>query len=68
MGTLEWPDGKKLTGTWKLGKMHGFGTLTYNNKEYKGEWADGKRLRWLQETQPSIVNSAVSLRNDEHTN
>lgn len=26
-GTLEWPDGKKLKGLWKMGKIHGIATL-----------------------------------------
>ena len=50
-----------------MGKLHGVATLTLNaksNKTYRGEWEDGKRLRWL-DSNPSIINSGISMRDEK---
>lgn len=56
---MEWPDGKKLAGKWRMGKLQGIATLTIKGKLKEGEkepepdkvflseWEDGKRIRWL---------------------
>lgn len=56
---MEWPDGKKLAGKWRMGKLYGVATLTIKGKVKEGEkepepdkvflseWEDGKRIRWL---------------------
>ena len=36
-GVLEWPDGKKLSGYWRLGKLNGMATLTIKGKLKEGE-------------------------------
>ena len=48
-----WPDGRKYDGNWKNGKQHGVGIIHSSHGEVKkGEWADGKRVRWIDETTP----------------
>ena len=47
-GTFSWPNGKKYIGYWKNGKQHGIGSIiNINGKELRGEFMDGKRLRWI---------------------
>jgi hypothetical protein len=42
------PDGRKYDGEWKNGKQHGIGVYqSASGKTKKGEWADGKRVAWL---------------------
>ena len=79
-GVLEWPDGKKLAGYWRLGKLNGMATLTIRGKlledgkerepekTYLSEWEDGKRIRWVNNQQPSGMHSNVSYSRyfDEH--
>jgi hypothetical protein len=44
-----WPDGRKYRGQWKNGKQHGEGIYHSSKGEVrKGQWADGKRLQWLE--------------------
>ena len=50
MPRFHWPDGRKYVGEWKDGKQHGVGTyVTAGGEERKGEWAEGRRMRWLEE-------------------
>ena len=58
-GVLEWPDGKRLAGFWRMGKLNGIATLTIKGKIKEGEnisepdriflseWEDGKIIRWI---------------------
>jgi hypothetical protein len=41
-GEYTWLNGKKYTGPWKNGKMHGIGKMLVNGKAVKGEWVKGK--------------------------
>lgn len=43
-GEYTWPDGKKYTGGWRNGKMHGDGKMKVKNKTIKGTWENGKML------------------------
>jgi hypothetical protein len=45
-GTFTWPDGRKYAGGWKNGKQHGQGVYIQNEVEKRGEWIEGKRVRW----------------------
>lgn len=48
-GVFLWPNGNKYIGSWKNGKQHGAG-ISYDAKEgvkKQGEWANGKRQRWV---------------------
>ena len=50
-----WPDGRQYDGNWRNGKQHGAGIYHSSRGEIKkGEWADGKRVRWIdiEETTP----------------
>lgn len=48
-----WPDGRQYDGNWRNGKQHGAGIYHSSRGEIKkGEWADGKRVRWIDETTP----------------
>ena len=48
MGTILLPDGSEYVGQWKLAKAHGIGTYRNSMDELKkGEWSEGKCLRWL---------------------
>ena len=50
-GVFTWPDNRQYDGQWKNGKQHGFGTYHSSKGEIKhGEWAEGKRLRWMEES------------------
>jgi hypothetical protein len=45
-----WPDGRKYDGEWFNGKQHGEGTyLTSKGETKRGEWKEGKRVRWISE-------------------
>jgi hypothetical protein len=47
-GVFVWPNGRKYAGYWKNGKQHGSGVMTgEDGVEKKGEWIDGRRVRWL---------------------
>lgn len=49
MGRFEWQDGRKYIGEWKSGKQHGKGVyVNQKGEEKKGEWVEGKRVRWLE--------------------
>lgn len=49
-GTFRWPDGRRYTGAWKNGRQHGRGIyVNSTGEEKKGEWIDGKRVRWIDE-------------------
>ena len=45
-GTCVWPNGKKYTGGWSNGKKHGVGVMVDEKGERKGEWSEGKRIKW----------------------
>ena len=43
------PDGRKYEGQWLNGKQHGVGVYTSaSGKSKKGEWSEGKRIKWLE--------------------
>lgn len=46
------PDGRRYEGFWQNGKQHGQGVY-YNTqgKRKEGEWNEGKRVRWINESQ-----------------
>ena len=47
---MRWPDGKNYKGQWKNGKQHGFGEYTnINGIMRRGEFENGKKIRWLDE-------------------
>ena len=48
-GIYTWADGRKYEGNWKDGKQHGIGKYTTDGNEKIGEWANGKRLNWIEE-------------------
>ena len=50
-GVFEWADGRKYKGFWKNGKQHGEGEFfnINTNSWRKGEWEEGKRIRWIDE-------------------
>jgi len=51
-GTFTWKDGRQYTGNWKEGKQHGLGhfrSSANSKKQKKGEWVDGKRVRWIED-------------------
>ena len=42
------PDGRKYEGQWHNGKQHGEGVyITAQGQRKKGEWKEGKRVRWI---------------------
>lgn len=48
-----WPDGRRYEGGWLRGKQHG--TALYTDKSGKvktGLWENGKRTKWITETDP----------------
>ena len=50
-----WSDDRRYDGNWKNGKQHGEGLYTTSNgKSRKGEWADGKRIRWIGEEKQEL--------------
>ncbi|OMJ72179.1 hypothetical protein SteCoe_29446 [Stentor coeruleus] len=54
-GILTWPDGRIYEGMWKNGVQHGEGIFTSVNKlgileTRKGQWSNGKRETWLDES------------------
>jgi hypothetical protein len=49
-GTFVWPDGKIYEGEWKHGKQDGIGYFTPAQSKVgprKGEWVEGRRIRWI---------------------
>ena len=38
-----WPNGKQQSGTWKNGKLHGYGTQAYKGQTYTGSWVHGRQ-------------------------
>lgn len=51
-----WPDGRRYEGTWLNGKQHGTGLYhTAKGEAKKGEWAEGKRLKWISNTNGGVV-------------
>lgn len=46
-GKMIFSNGDLYEGTWRRGKQHGFGVLKDSNGERKGEWRDGKFIRWI---------------------
>ena len=59
-GVFEWADGKKYKGPWKNGKQNGIGEFYDPIKDIwkKGEWEDGKRMRWIiNETMDDNINN-----------
>lgn len=48
-GVFMWPNGKSYDGSWKNGKQHGIGFYIDSRKGFKkkGEWEEGKRIKWL---------------------
>ena len=43
-----WPDGRMYDGQWFNGKQHGEGIyLTSKGEKKRGEWNEGKRVRWI---------------------
>jgi len=51
-GSFTWKDGRQYRGQWAEGKQHGTGFFKSSREavnERKGEWKDGKRVRWLDE-------------------
>ena len=45
-----WPDGRKYSGSWEKGKMHGKGSyLDASGGETKGVWFEGQRTLILNE-------------------
>jgi hypothetical protein len=53
-GVFVWPDGKKYIGNWKDGRQDGIGFFTpprdsTNTQARKGEWKDGRRVRWVND-------------------
>jgi len=49
-GLLTWPSGKSYNGQWAEGRQHGFGILTVGIKKIQGEWVEGKRSRWKDDS------------------
>ena len=51
VGTFTWPNGKCYEGNWSDGKQHGIGYLTAGEgqEKKKGEWAEGRRIRWIDD-------------------
>ena len=49
-GVLRFADGRVYNGSWKRGKMHGLARFKFSEEEEfkKGEWVDGKRIRWIK--------------------
>lgn len=40
-GVMNWPNGERFEGDFKMGKISGKGTKYYNNgNKYTGEWAN----------------------------
>lgn len=51
-----WPDGRRYEGTWLNGKQHGTGLYhTAKGEAKKGEWAEGKRLKWISNTNGGVA-------------
>ncbi|CAD8123180.1 unnamed protein product [Paramecium sonneborni] len=50
-GVLGWrnlvADGRKYSGQWEFGKQHGIGEYFNGQINKKGQWNQGKRLKWL---------------------
>ena len=55
LGIFIWPDGRKYRGNWKKGKQHGFGIFKNGENSHYGEWSEGKRIKWLNETSEEII-------------
>lgn len=40
---MTWPDGTRIEGEWRDGKLHGRGVATFaDGNRYEGEWRDGE--------------------------
>ena len=49
-GKFKWKDGRIYIGQWRDGKQNGIGVFQNEEggKERKGEWAQGKRIKWIK--------------------
>lgn len=67
-GVATWPDGgeyKKYVGDFKDGKMHGYGAVTKDNKDYYiGNWKDGE---WVGNTRGPAICVSGDCANGEGT-
>jgi hypothetical protein len=61
-GIFIWPDGKTYEGMWKDGKQHGYGRILITSPEYKtlGEWADGKKIKTINQGSYDEVNDFIN--------
>jgi hypothetical protein len=48
-GEYIWKDSRRYRGQWKEGKQHGIGFFSAGEgkPERKGEWVEGKRIKWV---------------------
>ena len=46
-GEFKWPGERAYRGFWREGRQHGFGVYSELGVEERGEWEEGKLLRWL---------------------
>lgn len=54
-GRFSWPDNRIYDGQFYMGKQHGNGTYTdTSGLTRKGEWENGKRLRWQSDTERAV--------------
>eukprot|EP01071_Lankesteria_metandrocarpae_P001839 Lankesteria_metandrocarpae@DN1921_c0_g1_i1.p1 len=61
-GVFTWPDGRVYSGGWREGRQHGEGTFTSHGETCRGQWLNGKRIRWLdplEELDPTALKSTV---------
>lgn len=49
-GVFFWPDDKKYEGMWENGKQHGYGIITQSNVSQLGQWANGKIVHIIKDT------------------
>ncbi len=51
-------DGRKYKGLWLNGKQNGKGEFLNSKENFwrKGEWDEGKRIRWIKENNEHKIN------------
>ncbi|OMJ80335.1 hypothetical protein SteCoe_19433 [Stentor coeruleus] len=53
-GTYAVNENKKYMGEWKAGKKHGLGVIFHKGKSRKGQWEEGKLIRWFEDSADNL--------------
>jgi hypothetical protein len=57
-GEFYWPDGRIYKGMWLNGVQHGTGTLQGKEGTRKGDWYEGRRIRWLDNAELTTIDTS----------